>query len=390
MDVEDPFQLAEEHLSPGELEHMNVYRKEYRQHRNIHVGEDEESKRGIAYARSCRISGEFNFPDMVKTASMIRSIQQDEDEEEQEEYMNLPPLILSVASRRARKKSALNSYLNWIDPVLNNIGSLCFVFGSFYFVPSFIIRFLSSKEQGEMIGSIVFLIGCICYFITSVISVFRSGALRCEGGMGLQVNGMMYVIGNILFMVGCIYFIPPENELDTGLVCFIVGSVIYVIAPLIDAYRAVQLYVGGGISYYNLLEELFVITFYVSGSLMFVVGCIYYFPSIKKPWATVLFILGSICFLIATLAAPVMRLFRHWARLRKRIDSYTSLYRAEDHNVQIHISDYGSLYVSNPNGSDKPFVEPEDGDERGKFRSESVPDISECAADYYDTHVATT
>lgn len=392
MNIDDPIDLAEEHLSPEELETLNLFRKEYRQHRNILVGEDEEMKSGrdvgssLVNARSSRFSGEINFPAMVKTASMIvKDEATEDDEEEQVEYMNLPPLVLSQKAKQARKKSKLDSYLNYLDPILNNLGSLCFIFGSLFFIPSFESRFCDSVEEGEAIGAVAFLVGSVFFLLTSIITFIRSGALT-SGNSILLANGLMYIIGNVLFIAGCVYFIPPEDDLDTGLDCFIIGSVIYIVAPLMDAYRATQLYIEGGIKYENLLGELLVIALYTVGGIVFVVGCIYYYPSLYQSWAVWLFLLGSVCFLLATLTAPAMRWSRKRERAQKRLAAKLNRLTIDHENVRINVSKYGSLYVTEDSDLKQPFIDDEQQEKYNAMRSESVPDMGGTSAHILSYH----
>lgn len=142
---------------------------------------------------------------MVKLASMIQRDQLLNAEDEHVEYMNLRPLIQSNGKRKARKKSKLSQYLNILDPIINNITLLSFIFGSF-FVPSFERRFCESVEQGEMIGAMTFLVDRVLFFVTGIISLSRSGALWCDDWV-LLLNGFLYISGNVLFVWRGVYIL---------------------------------------------------------------------------------------------------------------------------------------------------------------------------------------
>jgi hypothetical protein len=49
---------------------------------------------------------------------------------------------------------------------------------------------------------------------------------------------------------------------------------------------------------------------YIIGAMLFVVGSFLFIPSMYSPWAAPLFLIGSVCFLVATTAEPAAQVIK--------------------------------------------------------------------------------
>lgn len=137
-------------------------------------------------------------------------------------------------------------YMEWL---LSCVGSVMFVVGSYLFFPD-----LDCGEINcELPGAMLFLVGSTFFFIASFLLFVRSDAASWSD-YGLSVNATLYLAANFLFVIGSFLFIPvivddvEDHKSTSGVVLFIIGSVIFVFAPLYDFKRALELRSKGQLS----------------------------------------------------------------------------------------------------------------------------------------------
>ena len=219
---------------------------------------------------------------------------------------NLPPLINSHA---VDPSSRGVQQLTMIADVGGNIGGVCFVVGSFVFYPQY-----ENLEAGAALftlGSLLFLVGSAANFAKNDAASFKDVAL--------SVNAILYIAANSMFVVGSALFFPQLIELapfveTTGISLFIIGSVVFILAPLFDMYRTWLLRRHLQISTLSYSIELTIAALYIGGSVLFVVGSVYFIPSLFQVFAVTMFVVGSSLFLLATASMPMSNLWRYLTR----------------------------------------------------------------------------
>jgi hypothetical protein len=235
---------------------------------------------------------------------------------------NLPPLINKryIDPRKVK-------ILIYISEVGGIVGSLCFIIGSFYFYPDYNEEMTFCKPYDcILVGSLLFVLGSFMFFLGSIANFVKNDAASCTD-LGLTINATLYCIANFLFTVGSCFFCPKlaHHHIPIGakgfkaeyigLGCFIFGSVVFILAPLYDMYRAHQLRCTLQISYLSLAVEYVIATMYIGGSMLYLIGSVYFIPVLFERFAVTMFVVGSFCFLGACLSSPSANLFRYWQRL---------------------------------------------------------------------------
>ena len=199
--------------------------------------------------------------------------------------------------------------LHGVEWLVANAGSLCFLIGSYYFLPS----------QSNFVESaaILFVSGSVFFTISSVISFIRNEG-HTMVDMPLTYNGLLYIAANIIFIAGCVCFMPlydedSESTLDAGIILFTIGSLIFTFAPMWNIRRTMQLRAQRTIHTSSFYTELCVGFAYIIGSAFFVVGSIMFLPTYyaeDASWAVGCFIVGSAFFLLATVITSIVSLCR--------------------------------------------------------------------------------
>ncbi|RHY32503.1 hypothetical protein DYB32_002512 [Aphanomyces invadans] len=143
----------------------------------------------------------------------------------------------------------MRGVLQWtplMSSLLNTIGSMQFVVGSFFFIPDYFNAYPS-------VGCLLFIGGCLCFclsivadftrFSTSeVTSAFEWSDLVSVWFLAAVVN----FAGNVLFISGCYYYLPQFLQVPDAHVAaenvsfatsqFVVGSLCFALAPLLQLY----------------------------------------------------------------------------------------------------------------------------------------------------------
>ena len=244
---------------------------------------------------------------------------------------NLPPLI----NKRYIDPRTVQMLI-FISEAGGILGSICFIVGSFYFYPEYdeTMTFCDPYDC-ILIGSLLFVLGSFFFFMGSCSNFVKNDAASCQD-WGLTFNATLYCVANFLFTVGSCFFCPklahehipigPGFEAEfIGLGCFIFGSVVFILAPLYDIYRAHQLRNTNQISYLSMAVEIVIAIMYIGGSILYFVGSIYFIPELFERFAVTMFVVGSFCFLGACLSSPFANLYRYWQRRsiiqrRKKLD----------------------------------------------------------------------
>lgn len=235
---------------------------------------------------------------------------------------NLPPLI----NKRYIDPRTVKMLI-YISEIGGILGSFCFIIGSFYFYPEYNEEMTFCEPYDcILLGSLLFVLGSFFFFLGSCANFVKNDAASCTD-LGLTINASLYCFANFLFTVGSCFFCPklahhhiPIGEKGfkaeyIGLGCFIFGSVVFILAPLYDMYRAHQLRTAMQISYLSLAVEFVIAIMYIGGSMLYLVGSIYFIPIFFERFAVTMFVVGSFCFLGACLSSPFANLFRYWQRL---------------------------------------------------------------------------
>ena len=251
---------------------------------------------------------------------------------------NLPPLINKryIDPRKVK-------ILILISEVGGLLGSICFIIGSFYFYPEYNEEMTFCEPYDcILIGSLLFVLGSFFFFLGSCSNFVKNDAASCTD-LGLTINATLYCVANFLFTVGSCFFCPKlaHHHIPIGakgfkaeyigLGCFIFGSVVFILAPMYDMYRAHQLRSTLQISHMSVVVEFIIAAMYIGGSILYLVGSVYFIPDLFERFAVHMFVVGSFCFLGACLSSPCANLWRYYQRMsqinarKKKIDTTSNL-----------------------------------------------------------------
>lgn len=206
-----------------------------------------------------------------------------------------------------------HSYVYALEWLLANTGSICFVVGSYYFLPNF-------DRKVHRGAAILFIIGSVFFTIASIILFWRNDC-HTMTDYPLTLNGMAYISANTMFIVGSFCFLPEYEDMNggeveyLGIILFIVGSLIFLLAPMYDIFRTFEMRTHKQISAARLVTEVTVGLAYVAGSFLFVVGSILFLPyyyTRESYHAVYCFIIGSCFFLLATVITSMVNCTLFW------------------------------------------------------------------------------
>ena len=138
-----------------------------------------------------------------------------------------------------------------VNAILYIFGGIAFVLGSIFFFPE-----LAAEINW---GVWAFFIGSVLYLIVTghdLIEVIRYHHHSDQGRRLELIAAAGYLIGTMLFLVGSVFFFTFVNLIVAGAWCFIIGSVLFTVAPFVNVLqvhhfskRALQLYTLTGISF---------------------------------------------------------------------------------------------------------------------------------------------
>ncbi|MFB6319432.1 YrhK family protein [Saccharicrinis sp. FJH54] len=113
-------------------------------------------------------------------------------------------------------------------------------------------------------------------------------------------NSVLYLLGGLTFVTGSIFFLPQyDQNPDTGAWIFFGGSLVYLLVTVHDLFEAsAYLRSRQHASFWERIE-LFAAIVYVSGTILFIVGSLFFLKETDMVAAgSWCFILGSFLFLL--------------------------------------------------------------------------------------------
>lgn len=179
------------------------------------------------------------------------------------------------------------------------LGGVLFMWGSVLFFPAF--------EQRTSRGAWVFLAGSLLYLVVTAhdtieVTIYRR-QLRRDPTIWDRVevwSAACYLTGTLLFAGGSIFFVSSVGRYDAGAVCFILGSVLFVFAAIINVLQIVKAADMRTLQLMNLTALSF-----VTGSVLFTVASVPYLfefddtrdERIVDAFLAAQFVVGSVLFL---------------------------------------------------------------------------------------------
>jgi len=257
----------------------------------------------------------------------------DDDENNNDMYCTLPPVVSSANSGKMAPRTKFWLAMQLIDVFSIIMGSLCFIVGSILFFPNYGGDCSSvGVDNCVLIGADLFIIGSYLFLQGTTIVFFQSGAYKFEN-IPLVVNLAMYLVANAMFVVGSFFFIPnvmTQYGPFIGVWLFIIGSLIFVISPAYNLYRATGMRQQRKMSksQYRITSVMCVL--YILGSSAFVVGSVFFLPKYFEGFAVSIFVWGSVCFLMATLLAPLKYSWNVTSNARQSISASVSRFSLGD------------------------------------------------------------
>lgn len=301
-----------------------------------------------------------------------------EDDAIDDNAISYPPMGIG------RKVSKINrKIMNQIEWICSVVGGVMFVWGSYLFLPTL-------GPSTKAAAAIMFITGSTLFEVASIALYYRLDANLWKD-FGMSCNCCLYIFANFLFIIGSVFFYPnlPYPCELTGIWIFIIGSLIFLVAPLYDIYRAYCFYLAQKeethvmretlsalsksgelsrpalssldlsmtdltpaeentaatnnnnynnnlgalgshlrlsliesaeqINFVTYLAQISVCSFYILGSLLFLVGSVMFLPqyfSRDSYEAVMIFIIGSVLFFLATLtttfASSILAVIRYY------------------------------------------------------------------------------
>lgn len=130
-----------------------------------------------------------------------------------------------------------------------------------------------------------------------------------------SVNSVLYLLGGLTFVLGSIFFLPKyAHYADTGAWIFFGGSLVYLIVTVHDLFEAsAYLRSRENASFWERLE-LFAAGVYVSGTVLFIIGSLFFLSKIDFVvagswcfiWGSLLFLVGAFINVIQIIQAGSM------------------------------------------------------------------------------------
>jgi len=177
------------------------------------------------------------------------------------------------------KNADLRDEFRWetINTVAYLLGGIVFAAGSVLFFPA-----LSAYMD---LGAWLFIVGSLFYLLVTghdlaevVRYINRSRRSETIWDKLEFWAALTYVTGTVLFIIGSVFFLSMVGLNRAGSWCFIIGSLLFIIAATINVLQIVQAQDLVTLQLMNLTA----ITF-VTGSLLFVVASVPYLWDLKDP-----------------------------------------------------------------------------------------------------------
>jgi len=128
-------------------------------------------------------------------------------------------------------------------------------------------------------------------------------------------NSVLYLLGGLTFVLGSIFFLPKyDQNPDTGAWIFFGGSLVYLVVTVHDLFEAfAYLRSRKNASFWERIE-LFAAVVYVSGTILFIVGSLFFLSEVDLVvagswcfiWGSLLFLIGAFINVIQIIQAGTM------------------------------------------------------------------------------------
>ena len=207
-----------------------------------------------------------------------------------------------------REREDLRAQFRWetINAVLYKFGGIVFIVGSILFFPKL--------EAYADIGAWTFFFGSLLYLVVTVHDLTEVrrywGASRHHGRDQIleYTAAAGYVWGTILFIFGSLFFLSIVGWFKAGAWCFVVGSLLFVLAACINVLQIVKADSIATLQLMNLTAVAFVV-----GSVLFTVASVPYLWKIQtESDRTTLYAFLAWQYLIGSVLFFMGGLFNYW------------------------------------------------------------------------------
>ncbi len=170
------------------------------------------------------------------------------------------------------QNAGLRDQFRWetINTAAYLLGGFVFAVGSVLFFPA-----LSAYLD---VGACLFIVGSLFYLLVTghdlaeVVQYMMTRRIAETVWDKLEFwAALTYVIGTVLFIIGSVFFLSMVGLIRAGSWCFIIGSLLFIIAATINVLQIVQAKDLVTLQLMNLTAIMF-----VTGSLLFVVASVPY------------------------------------------------------------------------------------------------------------------
>lgn len=130
-----------------------------------------------------------------------------------------------------------------------------------------------------------------------------------------SVNSVLYLLGGLTFVLGSIFFLPEyDQNPDTGAWIFFGGSLVYLVVTVHDLFEASAYLRSRKHATFWQRLELFAAVVYVSGTVLFIIGSLFFLSKIDLViagswcfiWGSLLFLVGAFINVIQIIQAGTM------------------------------------------------------------------------------------
>jgi hypothetical protein len=201
----------------------------------------------------------------------------------------------------------LRAQFRWetINAVLYKIGGAVFIAGSVMFFPRF--------EDYADAGAWTFFFGSLLYLVVTGHDMlealrYRATLRRPTLASSLElVAAASYVVGTLLFTVGSIFFLSQVGWTVAGAWCFVIGSLLFVLAACINVLQIVQAESLTTLQLMNLTAVSFVL-----GSVLFTVASVPYLWSVAPQDRDLLYGFLAWQYLVGSCLFLLGGIFNYW------------------------------------------------------------------------------
>lgn len=218
-----------------------------------------------------------------------------------------------------KDRTDLRAQFRWesINAVLYKLGGIVFIIGSIFFFPDL--------ERYADIGAWTFFAGSLLYLIVTAhdlaeIRRFWRTDRHHELNQFLDyIAAAGYLWGTVLFTVGSVFFVSAVGLYHGGAWCFVVGSLLFVLAACINVLQIVKSSSMITLQLMNLTAVCFVV-----GSVLFAIASVPYLWQVQSKFDRLTlytflawqYVIGSVLFFVG----GVFNYWRAYVVIRQEID----------------------------------------------------------------------